>query len=112
MRSLTLIAALAALLLLAGLPARAQILLVDSDYRVVTIDKEGSRFSVALPDDDPDVPQNWVHIEMKTRSILPNGKEIDPLKALAHLKKGMVVKVNGGRRFDGEITAETLWFKN
>lgn len=108
MRSLAL--ATLALLLALAVPARAQLLLVDSSYRVVTVDKGGSRFSVALPDDDPDVPQNWVHIEMKTKSLLPSGQEIDPVKAMAHLKKGMVVKVNGGRRFDGEITAETLWF--
>lgn len=95
--------------LLLALPVRAQILMVDSSYRVVTIDHQEARFSVALPDDDPDVPQNWVHVEMKTRTLLPGGRELDPVAAMKHLRQGMVVKVNGGRRWDGEITAETLW---
>ena len=97
------------LALLLALPARAQILMVDSQYRVVTVDREQARFSVALPDDDPNVPQNWVYVEMKTRTVLVSGKEIGPEEALKKLRPGMLVKVNGGRRWDGEITAETLW---
>lgn len=90
--------------------AEAQMLLVDSKYRVVTIDDAGARFSVALPDANPHVPQNWVHVEMKTRGYLPNGIELGPEELLHRLRRGEIVKVNGGRRWDGKITADTIWF--
>lgn len=103
-------ALLLAAILLSAVPATAQLLLVNSNYRVVTIDKPNDRFSVALPGDDPNVPQNWVYLEMKTVCMMPGNRQIDPVTALNHLRPGMTVKVNGGRRWDGGITAETLWF--
>jgi len=54
-------------LLTATQPAEAQLVLVNSRYRIVTVDRADQRVGVALPDADPDVRQSWVYIKPSTR---------------------------------------------
>lgn len=113
---------LATLLTVAGLkarPANAQLLLVESKYRVVDVDKSENRIRVALPGDDPDVGQNWVYIDRDTRGSMRiyhgNGtfsdEQLTPNGILnaAAAREGDFIKVSGGRDWDGSINAKSVW---
>lgn len=99
--------------------AQAQLLYVTGKYRVVSVDHSDNRFAVALPDADPNERQNWVYIEddtrMAVREYYPNGTFRDRIITsegiLDVLSRhvGEVVKVHGGRDWDGSIDAKALW---
>lgn len=112
----------AALLSFVGLkaePANAQMVLVESKYRVVDVDRVENRIRVALPEDDPKVGQNWVYIDSKTKGAMRlyhgNGtfsdKILTPQGILnaASAREGQLIRVHGGRDWDGSINAKSIW---
>ncbi|HXE72130.1 MAG TPA: hypothetical protein VNO81_05675 [Candidatus Nitrosotenuis sp.] len=112
-------AAAAALLLglLCSAPGQAQLLLVDSDYRITNLDPSGERFGIALVDDDPRVQQNWVYLKIETKiyrrmTASDGSQKIIPVtidKFWKIVRVGEVLRVQGGRDWDGSIHADTLW---
>lgn len=113
---------MATVLALVGLkaePVRAQMLLVESKYRVVEVDRVENRIRVALPEDKPDVGQNWVYIDSKTKGSMRvyhgNGtfsdEELSPQGILnaAAAREGQFIRVHGGRDWDGSINAKSVW---
>ena len=114
--------ALTALLITAALgtlPADAQLVLVESKYRIVDVDKFENRIAVALPDTDPDVAQTWVYIKRDTRGSMrtytSNGAFRDEILTpegilrAAERREGELIKINGGRDWDGSIDAKSVW---
>ncbi len=105
-----------ALLILLALPASAQFLTVTGEFRVVDIDRGEKRVGVARVEDDPTHRQNWVYIKHDTtivkRNYYGDGKFKDEfitgegvMNALEK-HKGKVLKVHGGRDWDGSIDAK------
>lgn len=97
----------------------AQVLTVESQYRIVEVDTHENRIGIALPDANPNERQNWVYIESDTngsmRHYLGNGTFRDEamtpngiLKA-AQSRVGELMKIEGGRDFDGSIDASKVW---
>ncbi len=97
-------------------PCSGQLLLVTGRYRIVELDRDNQRVGVALPEADPNVRQNWVYIRATTKIIkrhYRNGWFKDEFLTFdgffASAKKGDLMKVHGGRRWDGGITAKKIW---
>lgn len=100
-------------------PAAAQLLHVDSDYRIVSVDTAQERIGVALPNASPNVRQNWLYVGPDTRGslrqYLGNGtfrdREIrgEQIISAAEHHRGDLLKVYGGRDWDGSIDAHTVW---
>lgn len=98
----------------------AQLLVVDSKYRIVEVDRAEQRIGVALEDADPNETQTWVYVKPDTRSSLRthhgNGLFRDEnlsfngILDVAAKREGGFFKVHGGRDFDGSIDAKTIWF--
>lgn len=96
--------------------AQAQLFSATSEYRVVEVDQKGGRLGVAQMDADPNVRQNWVYLKFKTevsrREELEEGvfrmSTLTVMEALQQIQKGDVVKVHGGRDWDGSINAKSL----
>ncbi len=100
-------------------PAQAQLVMVESQYRIVEVDRAENRIGIALPDADPKERQNWVYIKKDTtasmRQSLGNGafrdEAMTPNGVLdaAESRRGGLIKINGGRDFDGSIDAKKVW---
>ena len=98
----------------------AQLLVVDSKYRIVEVDRAEQRIGVALEDADPKETQTWVYVKPDTKSALRthhgNGLFRDEILTfngildVAAQREGGLFKVHGGRDFDGSINAKTIWF--
>ena len=101
------------LLCLLLLPAlsNAALLNVDTTYRITEVKADERVFGIALMSDDPDVTQNDVYFEADSKCYremrFSNGtrKEIPVTieKFFKLIKRGDVVKVKGGRDWDGSI---------
>ncbi len=108
--------ALAALVVWAG-RAQAQILMVTGEYRVTDVDRPEQRIGIALRADDPNRRQNWVHVRSDTRIVrrvwLQGGAFRDEVMTwngfFDYVHKGTLLKVHGGRNWDGSITAKKIW---
>ncbi len=91
--------------------SQAALLNVDSTYRVTEVKVDERVFGIALMDADPDVTQNDVYFEADSKCYremrFANGtrKEIPVTieKFFKILHRGDVVKVKGGRDWDGSI---------
>lgn len=100
-------------------PAEAQLVMVESKYRIVEVDRAENRIGIALPDASPSETQNWVYIKPDTsasmRQNLGNGTFRDETMTpngvmdAAQSRIGGMMKVNGGRDFDGSIDAKKVW---
>ena len=100
--------------------AEAQLIVVESKYRIVEVDRAEQRIGVAREDDDPNKRQTWVYVKPDTRSSLRthhgNGLFRDEnlsfngILDVAEKREGGLFKVHGGRDFDGSIDAKTIWF--
>jgi hypothetical protein len=100
--------------------AEAQLIVVEDKYRIVNVDRAGQRIGVAKPSAKPNVRQTWVYIKPSTtaamRSYYGNGLFRDEQLSFngifnaAEQRKGQVIKIHGGRDFDGSIDAKKVWF--
>lgn len=100
-------------------PVQAQLVMVESQYRIVEVDRAENRIGIALPDADPSQRQNWVYIKPDTtasqRQSLGNGafrdEAMTPNGVLdaVESRRGGLIKINGGRDFDGSIHAKKVW---
>ena len=96
--------------------SQAQLLLVTGDYRITEMDEDNQRFGVALPEARPDVTQNWCYVEPKTDILhkVTNSQgwskeeKLNYYQFFKNAKKGTMVRIHGGRRWDGGITAKSL----
>lgn len=103
---------------LASKPIDAQILLVTGNYRVTELDQEHERFGVALPNDNPNVTQNWVYVAPSTkfeqRLMDRHGwhkeQKLNYFQFFEQVKPGTLLRVHGGRRWDGGISGKHIWF--
>lgn len=101
------------LLLIVPLAAGAALLNVDATYRVTEIKADERVFGIALPQDNPNETQNDVYFGGDSRCLreirFANGssKEIPVTieKFFKILKVGDMVRVKGGRDWDGSIHA-------
>ena len=107
----------AGMLAAAALPAQAQLVLVSGDYRIVALEQDNERVAIALPEDNPQVSQNWIYVSPKTDVTLriTNGEgwykeeRLNFYQFFERARQGEIIKVQGGRRWDGAITAKTIW---
>lgn len=109
----------AASVLAAGLamPGQAQLLLVTGEYRVTEVDPAKDQFGVALRDADPNVTQNWVHIDKETTLVVRDYQGDGTFKditvqgeeAFKYLAPGKKLRVHGGRDWDNSIVAKKIW---
>lgn len=115
-RTLVLLAAVA---LLVALPARAQLLWVTGNYRVVALDQHKHRIGVNLVDAPQDARrQNWAYLDLNTKLFVKTydaegwAKEVEvpASEILGTLKIGDKVLINGGRGMDLSIAAKKIWF--
>lgn len=97
----------------------AALINVDTDYRVTEVRREQREFGIALLSDNPNETQNDVFFGSDTRCYREiryrNGtrKEIPVTieRFFKILKKGDIVRVQGGRDWDGSIHAYEVRLK-
>ena len=100
--------------------AQAQMVLVESRYRIVKVDPAENRIGVALEDANPNKVQTWVRVDIDTRGSVREyirrtrsfrDRQLGPKSILnvAAQNRGDLIKVKGGRGWDGNITAKTVW---
>lgn len=100
-----------------ALPAGAQLLLVTGEYRITEFQQDNERFGVAVPEANPNVTQNWVYMSTKTNVQLRHtnsegwhkDETLNFYQFFEKARKGEILKVSGGRRWDGAISAKTIW---
>ncbi|MBQ7529797.1 hypothetical protein IJT10_07875 [bacterium] len=117
-RILTCTALLAAFVVLSMFyttPANAQLILASGTYRVVEIDEGKERIGIAKLDANPNVTQNWVYMRLQTKvtkRFFQDGwqrdEKIEPSEIFSVIEKGDVIKVDGGRDWNGSITAKNI----
>ncbi|GMU54914.1 MAG: hypothetical protein AMXMBFR33_40600 [Candidatus Xenobia bacterium] len=98
--------------------ASAQVLTVDSNYRIVTLKPDEHGFDIQLVEErDPHDAQNWVYFKLETKIyqeiIRDDGSrkvfELTPQKFFKLAKVGDIVRVQGGRDWDMSIAAYKIW---
>lgn len=97
--------------------AKAQILMVTGEYRVTHVDRSEQRIGIALRDADPNKRQNWVYIKASTKIVrrvwMGDGtfrdEEMRWNEFFDYVRKGTLIKVHGGRDWDGTIDAKKIW---
>ncbi len=110
------VALVLSLLLVLGEAATAQLLTATGEFRVVQVDLAEKRLGVARPEAEVGVRQIWVYLREKTRvsqriskadgSVIEQPSTLE--SALSSLRPGDMIKVHGGRDFDGSINAKSL----
>lgn len=109
---------LALMTLAAVFPAQAQLVTVKAEYRVVETQAGKQRVGVALPDANPDTRQNWIYVKATTKFVKRTnlGNQTFRDEVLTYdgffntVKKGDILRVNGGRGWDGTMTAKDIYF--
>ncbi|MGM9992597.1 MAG: hypothetical protein ACI376_07125 [Candidatus Bruticola sp.] len=112
---LTLFAILLAALLAASPKAQAQLILASGTYRITELDQGKERIGIAQLDANPTVTQNWVYLRLKTKvtkRFSQNGwlrdESIPVSEIFSVIEKGDIIKVEGGRDWNGSITAKDI----
>jgi len=90
--------------------------MVTGDYRITEMDEGNQRFGIALPEAKPDVTQNWCYVDPKTdisrkQTNAQGWSKEDKLnyyQFFQRAKPGSMIRIHGGRRWDGEISGKTL----
>jgi hypothetical protein len=98
-------------------PTEAQILMVTGNYRITEMDQTHERFGVALTEAKPDVRQNWVYVSPSTETHMRytntqgwhKDENLSYYQFFEQVKPGTMVRITGGRRWDGEITGKKMW---
>ncbi|MFA5504139.1 MAG: hypothetical protein WC314_08175 [Vulcanimicrobiota bacterium] len=109
--------ALLGLFVLSSDRSSGQLILASGDYRVVEVDQEHLRVGVALLEAQPDERQNWIYLTAKTtinkRHSSGDGwfrdEKLSYEGFLNTVRSGDKLRVEGGRRWDGGITAKKIW---
>lgn len=94
-----------------------QLLLANGEYRVINIDSNHQRIGVALLEANPDERQNWVYLTASTkinkRHTSGDGwfrdEKLSYEGFFNAVRSGDKLRVEGGRRWDGGITAKKIW---
>ena len=94
-----------------------QLLLASGEYRIVEVDEDHQRVGVALLESEPDVRQNWIYITASTyvnkRHSSGDGwfrdEKLSYEGFFNTVRSGDKLRVEGGRRWDGGITAKRIW---
>jgi hypothetical protein len=110
--------AVALLCLFAVSPAQAQLVTVNAEYRVIETQSQKQRLGVALPEAAPDKRQNWLYVKATTKFVKRTnlGDQTFRDEVLSYdgffntVKKGDMLRVRGGRGWDGTITAKAIYF--
>lgn len=105
-------------LVLISLPARAQILWVTGDYKVVCLDTERHRIGISLASEPTNTRQNWCYLNLDSQMLVKVYDEdgwakeiaVPSYQILERLKAGDYIRINGGRAMDLSITAKKIWF--
>lgn len=98
--------------------SQAQLVTVKGEYRVVDTQPHKQRLGVALPDADPNKRQNWLYVKATTKFVKRTylAKQTFKDEILTYdgffntVKKGDILRLNGGRGWDGTITAKSIHF--
>lgn len=93
--------------------ATEQLIIVNSNYRVVDVDVANFRVGIALVDANPYNRQNWLKIKIDTKvSQRVNGvdRQLLPQQFLNVVRPGQVIRVHGGRDWDTTVVAHKIWF--
>lgn len=106
------------LLLIVSAPVHAQLVTVKAEYRVVDTQASKERLGVALPEANPDKRQNWMYVKATTKFVKRTKLDSRTFRDevlnydgfFATVKKGDILRVNGGRGWDGTITAKSIYF--
>jgi len=96
-------------------PVQAQLILASGTYRITELDEDKERIGIAQLDANPTVTQNWIYLKLKTKvtkRFSQNGwlrDESVPINEIFNVvEKGDVIKVEGGRDWNGSITAKDI----
>ena len=96
-------------------PVQAQLILASGTYRITELDEDTERIGIAQLDANPTVTQNWIYLKLKTKvtkRFSQNGwlrDESVPISEIFNVvEKGDVIKVEGGRDWNGSITAKDI----
>lgn len=95
-----------------------QLIIVKSIYRVTNVDTQNFRVGIALQDADPYVRQNWLKLKIQTNVLQrvygANGavyeRKLAPQTFLQTIQPGQLIRVEGGRDWDGTVVAKHIWF--
>lgn len=115
-RALTLFAILG-LFVLSSDRSSGQLILATGEYRVIDIQSDQQRVGVALLEAAPDKRQNWIYLTATTkinkRHSSGDGWFRDEILSYEgffnSVRSGDKLRVEGGRRWDGGITAKKIW---
>lgn len=116
LRGLLLIAVLGILLTTTD-KSSGQILLASGEYRVTNVDSDHARIGVALLESKPEERQNWIYITGTTlvtkRHSNGDGwfrdEKLSYESFFESVRPGDKLRVEGGRRWDGGVTAHKIW---
>ena len=94
-----------------------QILLASGEYRVVAVDNDHQRVSVALLESKPDEHQNWIYLTATTKVTKRHNsgdgwfrdEKLSYEGFFNSVRPGDKLRVEGGRRWDGGVTAKKIW---
>ncbi len=95
----------------------AQMLLASGEYRIVGLDSQHQRVSVALIEANPDKHQNWIYLTATTNIVKRHSsgdgwfrdEKLSYDGFFNSARPGDKLRVEGGRRWDGGITARKIW---
>ncbi len=112
-----LLVAVVGIFLAASESSSGQLLLASGEYRVVSMDGDHQRVSVALLEAKPDQHQNWVYLTASTRINKRHSsgdgwfrdEKLSYEGFFSSVRVGDKLRVEGGRRWDGGITAKKIW---
>ncbi len=98
-------------------PSDAQLVLASGEYRVVEVQPDRQRVSVALLEANPDKHQNWVYLTATTTVVKRHSsgdgwfrdEKLSYEGFFGSVRPGDKFRVEGGRRWDGGITARKIW---
>jgi hypothetical protein len=105
------------LLLVSTETSSGQILLASGEYRVVEVDSDHARVSVALIEANPEEHQNWIYLTVATKVTKRHSsgdgwfrdEKLSYEGFFNSVRPGDKLRVEGGRRWDGGITAKKIW---
>ena len=109
--------ALLGLFVLSSDHSSGQLVLATGEYRVVNVDADHQRVGVALLESQPDKRQNWIYLTATTninkRHSSGDGwfrdEKLSYEGFFNSVRSGDKLRVEGGRRWDGGITAKKIW---